>query len=74
MAKHITVKCPECKKELELELKEGQYHGTCSNCDLDVGAVQTKRRYNKAVKTMDEDEDVERGSTGKKPKKGLLDF
>lgn len=57
--------CPECDTEVTITKEEGELTGKCDKCGLDVGRVLTKRRYDRAVKKMDEAE-TEAGKKGKK--------
>jgi len=50
------VVCPECSTEVELVDGEGR----CSKCRLDVGYVVEKRRVDRAIKKMDDEENKEK--------------
>lgn len=67
-----TVICPECKKECTLTKDDdGIYQGKCQNeeCGLDVGWVYEKRRRDKAVKSLEDDEVREEEKEDDKNKK-----
>lgn len=53
------VLCPECETEVEIVTDDdGDFEGICPNdeCKLNLGRILTKRRYDRAVKKMDEAE------------------
>lgn len=73
-AKTKKVLCPECETEVEITTDDdGDYEGTCPNdeCKLNVGRILTKRRYDAAVKKMDQAEadaaDPKNKNKNKKP-------
>lgn len=61
--------CPECDTEVTITKEEGELTGKCEKCGLDVGRVLTKRRYDRAVKKMDdaEAEDAKKGKKKESP-------
>jgi len=62
-----TVLCPECDTETVLTRNEdGEDEGRCPGCNLNVGRIFTKRRYDKALKKVEEGENEEQKKTEKK--------
>ena len=62
--KKVTVKCSECKAEVELTLEDDEYKGRCGECDWNVGAAYTKYRRDRSVRVIGE----EMEAPEKKPK------
>lgn len=53
------VLCPECDTETEITISKQAIKGDCGNCGIDVGAVLTRRRYEKALQRQREREEAE---------------
>lgn len=55
------VVCPECDTEVDLEETD-----ECPKCELNVAKVYEQRRYRKALRKLEEDDERESGAKKKK--------